>query len=37
MLGRIFVVHLHGNDQSDDLRLMPFDGILNQKEVIKKF
>ena len=33
--GRIFAVHLHDNDQSDDLHLMPFDGTLNWKEVIK--
>ena len=32
---RIFAVHLHDNDQSDDLHLMPFDGTLNWKEVIK--
>lgn len=31
---RIFAVHLHDNDKSDDLHLMPFDGTLNWKEVI---
>ena len=32
---RIFAVHLHDNDQSDDLHLMPFDGTLNWKEVMQ--
>lgn len=31
---RIFAVHLHDNDKSDDLHLMPFDGTLNWKEGI---
>lgn len=31
---KIFAVHLHDNDKSDDLHLMPFDGTLNWKEVI---
>lgn len=32
---RIFAVHLHDNDQSDDLHLIPFDGTLNWEELIK--
>ena len=31
---RIFAVHLHDNDQSDDLHLMPFDGTLNWNKLI---
>ena len=33
---RIFAVHLHDNDQSDDLHLLPFDGTLNWNETIRK-
>lgn len=33
---RIFAVHLHDNDQSDDLHLMPFEGTLDWKETIRK-
>ena len=33
---RIFAVHLHDNDQSDDLHLMPFDGTIDWEDVIKK-
>jgi len=33
---RIFAVHLHDNDQSDDLHLLPFDGTLDWKDTIKK-
>lgn len=33
---RIFAVHLHDNDKSDDLHLIPFDGNLDWKNVIKK-
>ena len=33
---KIFAVHLHDNDQSDDLHLLPFDGTLNWEETIKK-
>lgn len=33
---RIFAVHLHDNDQSDDLHLLPFDGTIDWKYVIKK-
>ena len=33
---RIFAVHLHDNDQSDDLHLIPFDGTLDWKNVVKK-
>lgn len=32
---RIFAVHLHDNDQSDDLHLIPFDGTLNWGKVIR--
>lgn len=33
---RIFAVHLHDNDKSDDLHLLPFDGTIDWKNVIKK-
>ncbi len=33
---RIFAVHLHDNDKSDDLHLMPFDGTLDWEETIRK-
>ena len=33
---RIFAVHLHDNDKSDDLHLLPFDGTIDWKDVIKK-
>lgn len=33
---RIFAVHLHDNDKSDDLHLLPFDGTINWKFVLKK-
>lgn len=33
---RIFAVHLHDNDQSDDLHLMPFEGTLDWEETIRK-
>lgn len=33
---RIFAVHLHDNDKSDDLHLLPFEGTINWKEVITK-
>lgn len=32
---RIFAIHLHDNDKSGDLHLMPFDGTLNWDKVIK--
>ena len=32
---KIFAVHLHDNDQSDDLHLMPFDGTLDWKKLVK--
>lgn len=32
---RILAVHLHDNDKSDDLHLIPFDGTLNWKSVVK--
>lgn len=32
---RIFAVHLHDNDKSDDLHLIPFDGTLDWKNVVK--
>lgn len=31
---RIFAVHLHDNDKSDDLHLIPFDGTIDWKYVI---
>lgn len=33
---KIFAVHLHDNDKSDDLHLIPFDGTLNWEDVVKK-
>ena len=33
---RIFAVHLHDNDKSDDLHLLPFDGTIDWKHVINK-
>ncbi len=33
---RIFAVHLHDNDQSDDQHLIPFDGTINWKLVVSK-
>ncbi len=33
---RIFAVHLHDNDKSDDLHLLPFDGTMDWKYVMKK-
>lgn len=33
---RIFAVHLHDNDKSDDLHLLPFDGTIDWKYVISK-
>lgn len=32
---RIFAVHLHDNDKTDDLHLLPFDGTIDWKYVIK--
>lgn len=32
---RIFAVHLHDNDKSDDLHLIPFDGTLDWDNVIQ--
>lgn len=32
---KIFAVHLHDNDQSGDLHLLPFDGTLNWEETLK--
>lgn len=32
---RIFAIHLHDNDQSDDLHLIPFDGTLDFPKVMK--
>ncbi len=34
--GRIFAVHLHDNDKSDDLHLIPFDGTLDWDDLVKK-
>lgn len=33
---RVFAVHLHDNDQSDDLHLIPFDGTIDWKNVIQE-
>ena len=33
---RIFAIHLHDNDGTDDQHLLPFDGNIEWKEVIKK-
>lgn len=33
---KIWAVHLHDNDQTDDLHLLPFDGTLEWKDTIKK-
>lgn len=33
---RIFAVHLHDNDKSSDLHLLPFDGTIDWKYVISK-
>ena len=33
---RIFAVHLHDNDKSDDLHLLPFDGTIDWNYVMKK-
>ena len=32
---RIFAVHLHDNDKSGDQHLLPFDGTINWKDIIK--
>ncbi len=32
---RIFAIHLHDNDQSADLHLIPFDGTLNWEKLVK--
>lgn len=33
---RIFAVHLHDNDKSDDLHLIPFDGTIEWNNVLTK-
>ena len=33
---RIFAVHLHDNDKSDDLHLIPFDGTLDWQDTMRK-
>ena len=33
---RIFAVHLHDNDKSDDLHLLPYDGTINWQDVMTK-
>lgn len=33
---KIFAVHLHDNDKSDDQHLLPFDGTINWNEVMNK-
>ena len=32
---RIFAVHLHDNDKSDDLHLLPFDGTIDWKRAME--
>lgn len=34
--GKILAVHLHDNDKSDDLHLLPFDGTIDWKDYMKK-
>ena len=33
---KIFAVHLHDNDKSDDLHLLPFEGTIDWESVITK-
>ena len=33
---KIFAVHLHDNDKTDDLHLLPFDGTIDWKTVAQK-
>lgn len=33
---KIFAVHLHDNDKTDDLHLLPFDGTIDWKTVVQK-
>ena len=33
---RIFAVHLHDNDKSDDQHLLPFEGTINWENVVKE-
>lgn len=33
---RIFAIHLHDNDKSDDLHLIPFDGTIDWIKIIKE-
>ena len=33
---RVFAVHLHDNDKIDDLHLIPFDGTIDWKKIIKE-
>lgn len=33
---RIFAVHLHDNDKTDDLHLLPYDGTIDWKTVVNK-
>lgn len=33
---KIFAVHLHDNDKSDDLHLLPFDGTINWNDLVNK-
>lgn len=32
---RIFAVHLHDNDKTDDLHLLPFDGTIDWEETVR--
>ncbi len=33
---RVFAVHMHDNDKTDDLHLLPFDATINWNEVVEK-
>lgn len=35
-LAGVYAVHLHDNDKSDDLHLLPFDGTIDWKYVMNK-
>lgn len=35
-IDRIFAVHLHDNDKSDDLHFIPFDGTIDWKKIIQE-
>ena len=33
---RIFAVHLHDNDKNEDLHLLPFDGTIDWKRIVRE-